>query len=836
MSDTFGIKITGSNQSSPAFQQVTRDAEKMGTTVEQASQKSSRSLKDMKESATAVGAGIGTLVGIAALSGRAFQSQEQQIRGLNRAYGESSDEIQKFSKELQDSTTYSDDAARQSAQVASTLTRSYGLTADQVQTLIARTADLASVNVTSTGAQFDLTDAVSRTAGAIRGEGEAAEALGLTLSDSAVAAAAAARGLTGWTTTMTEAEKAQFRFTLLMEQSTYAQGAAAEAAATNAGKTKQLVNDLQDMTQGFGGALGPMGEVLSVMGSLALAAPLLGAGIGKIGTALAALGGGPVAAGVAALAGASYYAYSLNQKGSGAESTTAGLLSWAAGSLGFQGVADQFGGIVKGNDLSKATNSLFYSPKGTISNQSPDQAAIMNLKNAGVLPWDFSGNMDEAAKYISGQSGAVGMTNAQYIDRKAQSSGSFTLDPITGQYVYNDTYTTLSRERSLASLPSVGYDPRQGYGSMYAISQGQANVPPGYNWALMDGVSYRDKADQTRQSMGAASVAEAPANVYANQTGDSVQTSMTAMGGQSVQIAENMTRALEAQYGAYAGLFDGIMTANDAQSAFQATQQSLSSDMSIYQGQASEWTSELNAQESAYEILQKRQEEGIALTSEQTQFMENYAQAVEVGTGAVEDSTVAAGIAAQNMLLNKDAMDTFKAGTDGVTEAILLLIETLGGVPDDVRTQITLDGAAAFHEALDAAVNHLNNVNGQTATFYINTQQTGVAIGNPNGPSIDNNENRLGGVVGYRNGGVMAQLAEAGPELLHFRNGGSAWAMDRGVYNVPKGTYVDTAPASKLKAGSGGGGIHISGPVYIYPATSDVQREFTNAIVGDWRA
>ena len=45
----------------------------------------------------------------------------------------------------------------------------------------------------------------------------------------------AAAGLEGWNTTMSESEKAAFRFQLFLEQSTYAQGAAAEAADSTAG-------------------------------------------------------------------------------------------------------------------------------------------------------------------------------------------------------------------------------------------------------------------------------------------------------------------------------------------------------------------------------------------------------------------------------------------------------------------------------------------------------------------------------------------------------------------------------------------------------------------------
>lgn len=133
--------------------------------------------------------------------------------------------------------------------------------------------------------------------------------------------------------------------------------------------------------------------------------------------------------------------------------------------------------------------------------------------------------------------------------------------------------------------------------------------------------------------------------------------------------------------------------------------------------------------------------------------------------------------------------------------------------------QVAADAGAAL-----AAVNALN---GAHATATITTVVETIT------------KNTLfahGGVVGgYDDGGVVARMAEAGPELLHFRDGGTGWAMTDGLYGVPRGTYVTPAPASKRALGGDGGGIHVHGPVNIYPATGDVQREFTAALVGDWR-
>ena len=61
----------------------------------------------------------------------------------------------------------------------------------------------------------------------------------------------------------------------------------------------------------------------------------------------------------------------------------------------------------------------------------------------------------------------------------------------------------------------------------------------------------------------------------------------------------------------------------------------------------------------------------------------------------------------------------------------------------------------------------------------------------------------LGGVIQRHadGGNVASWLAEAGPELLDYPNGRHGMAYRKGVYNVPDGTYVHTAPATKGDAG-----------------------------------
>src|SRR5690606_25752591 len=83
---------------------------------------------------------------------------------------------------------------------------------------------------------------------------------------------------------------------------------------------------------------------------------------------------------------------------------------------------------------------------------------------------------------------------------------------------------------------------------------------------------------------------------------------------------------------------------------------------------------------------------------------------------------------------------------------------------------------------ISAAQAALNLLDGRVATATIQTIYENRGIG----PS-----KATGGVVQrYARGGVLTELAEAGPEILHFANGGTAYIGQRGVYAVEPGTYV----------------------------------------------
>lgn len=171
---------------------------------------------------------------------------------------------------------------------------------------------------------------------------------------------------------------------------------------------------------------------------------------------------------------------------------------------------------------------------------------------------------------------------------------------------------------------------------------------------------------------------------------------------------------------------------------------------------------------------------------------------------------------------------------DGTLATLIAILEDDASGPiSDVDGAIgDLDGntATVYANLVDnatsgiyAASAALRALDGQSATAYITTiQQT---IGSPFAQG-------LGGVAGYGRGGVVAELAEWGPELVSFASGGMALAPTRGLYNLSPGDYVHTAPATAAKLNGNGVSVivNINGPASWDDAAEQVSRKIVPAI------
>src|SRR6478609_304187 len=288
MADEIKVTITGKDDASKAFVAVSKSADsmqksiskdasaagtslnKMSADAEKASATTSKSFSDVGRSFGVAGAAIGASM---ALFSRDIVTNQQNVATLTRTYGDAATQLQSFAQQIQESTTYSSESAIQSANMFGTLARNYGVSVDQIQQLIKVSTDLAATSGLS------LEDVSQRVQAAIRGEGESAEALGLTMNQQAI-------DRDNLTLTMSNQEAAQFRLNALLEQSAFAQGAAGDKAETTAGQIAQLNNKFQDMARGALEATGPLPEIVAGITNIGAQSGLAIAGLGQLAASM----------------------------------------------------------------------------------------------------------------------------------------------------------------------------------------------------------------------------------------------------------------------------------------------------------------------------------------------------------------------------------------------------------------------------------------------------------------------------------------------------------------------------------------------------------------------
>nr|MBA2707159.1 hypothetical protein [Gemmatimonadaceae bacterium] len=160
-------------------------------------------------------------------------------------------------------------------------------------------------------------------------------------------------------------------------------------------------------------------------------------------------------------------------------------------------------------------------------------------------------------------------------------------------------------------------------------------------------------------------------------------------------------------------------------------------------------------------------------------------------------------------------------------------LTAISGATGTLNTWGASSGTASVNAADNAsgviggAIGLLDAYDGRTVMAYVGT--TYYSIGAPGGMFFGH-----GGVAGYADGGVVARMGEWGNELLHYPQGGIAITRGDGLYSVPRGTYVDTAPATQAKLSDMTGGITvnltINGSVGVSDITEQVTRELVPAI------
>lgn len=227
--------------------------------------KTSSTFDTLKANALKIGAAIGVLVGAAKIVDKftdAAIEADKAIINLNisanaaaREFGTvvgTSETWQRTVKQLRgELKIYSEQELANATTRLIDMSKRLGLTEDQMIEVLRRTAALSAGKV-------DLQGGIERVTSALRGEAESAEYLGLALNENSVKAYAESQGLV-WKN-LSDTEKAQQRYGLLLEQTNEIQDRAAQYANTLAGKEEALNAKLKDQAVTIGEQLLPLRE------------------------------------------------------------------------------------------------------------------------------------------------------------------------------------------------------------------------------------------------------------------------------------------------------------------------------------------------------------------------------------------------------------------------------------------------------------------------------------------------------------------------------------------------------------------------------------------------
>lgn len=174
----------------------------------------------------------------------------------NLTFKEAVGDIEKFASTSAESYGISERAALEYTSTLGTILNATGLSrdasAEMSQQLTVLAADLASVN------NIPIADALEKLRAGLVGEAEPLRTVGVLLSEAAVKAKAAEMGLGDMNGVLTEGEKVQARYAIIMEQTADAHGDAANTIGSLAGQQKVFGAVMEDVKASLGQAFLPI--------------------------------------------------------------------------------------------------------------------------------------------------------------------------------------------------------------------------------------------------------------------------------------------------------------------------------------------------------------------------------------------------------------------------------------------------------------------------------------------------------------------------------------------------------------------------------------------------
>jgi hypothetical protein len=159
--------------------------------------------------------------------------------------------------------------------------------------------------------------------------------------------------------------------------------------------------------------------------------------------------------------------------------------------------------------------------------------------------------------------------------------------------------------------------------------------------------------------------------------------------------------ALSAQSSGYYDLAHSIGQAVTAQESFRNTQDDIIASEGVYGQQLSTYSSQVNEITAAHDLLNQKVADGGTLTQAETDFQNNYNEALERGNGAVDDATISQGLLAEQYLLNMKQGDALNRSMQDQTSAVGTLVDevqqlinVLLGIPPDTQADVHVTGVS----------------------------------------------------------------------------------------------------------------------------------------------
>lgn len=222
----------------------------------------------MERLAVPAGIAVGAIAGIGWAAAQAASATQQSMGAVESVFGSSAGKVKGWAENSAQAVGLSTSAYGQLAAVAGASMKSMGMSQDEAADSTGKMITLASDLAATMGGTT--TEAVEALTSALRGEADPAEALGLNLKQSTVAARMAADGTDTLTGSALDAAKAQTIMQLATEQAGAANGQFARESDSAAGSAQIAAAEYENAKAALGEGLLPvLAAVTTALGGMA---------------------------------------------------------------------------------------------------------------------------------------------------------------------------------------------------------------------------------------------------------------------------------------------------------------------------------------------------------------------------------------------------------------------------------------------------------------------------------------------------------------------------------------------------------------------------------------